>query len=235
MSAKQDPTRRAFVGGAVAGGGAVLLGTGLARGISAPAGLQEDPVKLPDLPYEKTALAPHISEETLSYHYGKHHSGYVKKLNAALEKTPAAPRDLEGIIRKQKDFPGLFNNAAQIWNHTFYWNSLSPRGGGAPKAALAKALTASFGSVEAFQKRFSEQAAGLFGSGWAWLVKTEKGKLDILQTKDAGTPLTDGLVPLFTCDVWEHAYYIDYRNGRKAYIEAFWNLANWDFVEKNLG
>ncbi|CAM2067655.1 Superoxide dismutase [Sulfidibacter corallicola] len=189
-------------------------------------------VTLPELPYAKDALAPHISAETLDFHYGKHHAGYVTKLNAAIEGTDFEHASLEDIIMKSEG--GIFNNAAQIWNHTFYWNSLSPNGGGEPSGALADAINASFGSFEAFKKEFTAKAGTLFGSGWAWLVKNREGKLEIVQTTNAGCPLTDGLVPLLTCDVWEHAYYIDYRNARPKYVDAFWSLVNWDFAASNL-
>ena len=188
---------------------------------------------LPDLPYARNALAPHISEETLDYHYGKHHASYVDKLNAAIEGTDDADKSLEDIIKGASG--GLFNNAAQVWNHTFYWNSLSPNGGGEPEGALADAINASFGSVDAFKEKFNESAAGNFGSGWTWLVQKADGSLDIVNTDDAETPVTDSnLTPLLTCDVWEHAYYIDYRNARPKYLEAFWNLVNWDFAAANM-
>lgn len=189
--------------------------------------------QLPELPYSKDALAPHISAETLEYHYGKHHAGYVTKLNAAVEGTPKAEMSLEEVIKTSEG--GLFNNAAQVWNHTFYWNSLSPDGGGEPTGELATLITDSFGSFATFKEQFSAAAAGQFGSGWAWLVKGTSGKLEIMATANADTPVTvDGVTPLLTCDVWEHAYYVDYRNARPKYIESFWNLVNWDFVETNL-
>lgn len=189
--------------------------------------------QLPELPYSKDALAPHISAETLEYHYGKHHAGYVTKLNAAVEGTPKAEMSLEEVIKTSEG--GLFNNAAQVWNHTFYWNSLSPNGGGEPTGELAKMISDSFGSFADFKDQFSSAAAGQFGSGWAWLVKKADGKLGVVATANAETPLThEGLTPLMTCDVWEHAYYVDYRNARPKYIESFWNLVNWDFVEANL-
>lgn len=188
---------------------------------------------LPELPYSKDALAPHISVETIEYHYGKHHQAYVTKLNAAVEGTPDADKSLEDLIKSSSG--GIFNNAAQVWNHTFYWNCLSPNGGGEPTGKVAEAINASFGSFENFKKEFTDKAATLFGSGWAWLVKGADGKLAIAQTANAGCPLTDNHTPLLTCDVWEHAYYVDYRNARPDYIAAFWNLVNWDFVEKNLG
>ena len=188
---------------------------------------------LPELPYSKDALAPHISVETIDYHYGKHHQAYVTKLNAAIEGTADADKSLEDLIKSSSG--GIFNNAAQVWNHTFYWNCLSPNGGGEPTGKVAEAINASFGSFENFKKEFSDKAATLFGSGWAWLVQGADGKLAIAQTANAGCPLTDGHTPLLTCDVWEHAYYVDYRNARPDYIAAFWNLVNWDFVEKNMG
>ncbi len=183
---------------------------------------------LPDLPYAKNALEPHISAETLDYHYGKHHQAYVDKLNAAVEGTPEADKSLEEIIRGASG--GTFNNAAQVWNHTFYWNCLSPNGGGEPDGALADAIKRDFGSFDNFKEKFSDSAVGNFGSGWTWLVQNEDGSLAIVNTDDADTPLTGSAKPLLTCDVWEHAYYIDYRNARPKYIEAFWKLVNWEFV-----
>jgi Fe-Mn family superoxide dismutase len=188
--------------------------------------------QLPELPYSKDALAPHISAETLEYHYGKHHAGYVTKLNDGVKGTEYAEMSLEDIIKKADG--GIFNNAAQVWNHTFYWNSLSPEGGGEPTGDLAQAINDSFGSFSDFKEKFTNAATGQFGSGWAWLVKNKDGKLDITSTANAETPLTTDATPLLTCDVWEHAYYIDYRNARPKYIESFWNLVNWDFVEANL-
>ena len=190
-------------------------------------------IELPQLPYSTDALAPHISPETLEFHYGKHHAGYVKKLNAAIEGTPMAEKSLEEIVKTSEG--GVFNNAAQIWNHTFYWNSLSPNGGGEPTGAIADAINSQFGSFAEFQEKFTAAAGTLFGSGWAWLVKNADGSLSIEQTTNAGCPLTNGQTPILTCDVWEHAYYIDYRNARPDYVKAFWNLVNWDFANKNLG
>lgn len=188
--------------------------------------------KLSELPYSKDALAPHISAETLEYHYGKHHQGYVNKLNAAVEGKPEADKSLEEIIKTSEG--GLFNNAAQVWNHTFYWNSLSPDGGGEPTGDLATALEKDFGSFTEFKDQFTAAAAGRFGSGWAWLVKNADKKLEITTTLNAECPITQkGVTPLLTCDVWEHAYYIDYRNARPKYLEAFWNIVNWDFAEEN--
>lgn len=189
-------------------------------------------ITLPDLPYSNDALAPHISPETLDFHFGKHHKGYVDKLNAALPGSDFENSSLEDIVKKSSG--GMFNNAAQIWNHTFYWNSLSPNGGGEPTGSLGEAISKTFGSFSQFKEKFSAAAAGQFGSGWAWLVKDSSGSLMIKATANAETPLTDtGVTPLLTCDVWEHAYYIDYRNARPKYIEAFWNLIHWDFAQSN--
>jgi len=187
--------------------------------------------KLPELPYAKNALEPHISAETLEYHYSKHHATYVDKLNGLLSGTEFENASLKDIIKKAKG--GIFNNGAQIWNHTFYWNCLSPDGGGKPEGVLGKAIEQVFGDFAKFKTQFSDSAATNFGSGWTWLVKNPDGKLEIVNTANAGNPLTDGKQPLVTCDVWEHAYYIDYRNARPKYIEAFWNLVNWDFAAQN--
>ena len=187
---------------------------------------------LPPLPYAMDALAPHISQETLEFHYGKHHQAYVTNLNKAIEGTDLAALSLEDVIRKSSG--GVFNNAAQVWNHTFYWNSLSPNGGGEPTGALRQAIEAKWGSVDAFKTAFSQSAAGNFGSGWTWLVKKPDGSLDIVNTSNAGTTVNTDDKALLTCDVWEHAYYIDYRNARPKYLENFWNLVNWDFAAANL-
>ncbi len=184
---------------------------------------------LPELPYPKTALQPHISEETLDYHHGKHHAKYVSNLNDLIPGTEFESLPLEEIV--QKSTGKIFNNAAQVWNHTFYWNCLSPDGGGDPTGPLAEALNGAFGSVGQFKEQFAAEAAGLFGSGWTWLVKKADGGLAIENAGNAGTPITaSGATPLLTCDVWEHAYYIDYRNARPKYLEAFWSLVNWDFA-----
>lgn len=188
--------------------------------------------KLPDLPYAMGALAPHISEETLEYHYGKHHATYVTKLNGLIPGTEFENASLEEII-KNAPAGGVFNNAAQIWNHTFYWHSLAPGAGGAPGGDLASAIEKAFGSVDDFKSKFTDSAVNNFGSGWTWLVKNGAA-LEIVNTSNAGTPLTDDKVPLLTCDVWEHAYYIDYRNARPKYLEAFWELVNWSFAAQNL-
>ena len=187
---------------------------------------------LPDLPYPENALEPHISAETLQFHHDKHHATYVQKLNGLIEGTEFESASLEDIIKNASG--GIFNNGAQVWNHTFYWNCLSPNGGGAPTAELAAAIDATFSSFDEFKARFSESAVTNFGSGWTWLVKNPDGTLEIVNTSNAANPMTDGKQPLLTCDVWEHAYYIDYRNARPKYIEAFWNLVNWDFVAQNL-
>jgi Fe-Mn family superoxide dismutase len=189
---------------------------------------------LPALPYGKDALSPHISEETLGFHYDKHHNTYVVNLNKLIQGTPFENATLEKIIADADAGP-LFNNAAQVWNHTFYWNSLSPEGGGAPSGALATAIDKAFGSLDEFKEKFSTMAATNFGSGWTWLVKNSDGSLEIINTSNAGNPMRDGKTPLMTCDVWEHAYYVDYRNARPQYVAAFWNLVNWSFAEANLG
>ena len=189
-------------------------------------------VILPELPYAKNALAPHISEETLNFHYDKHHRSYVNKLNTLIADSQWAKASLKEIIT---DATGaIFNNAAQVWNHTFYWHSLSPTGGGEPPQSVADILEKSFGSVEKFKEEMTARALGQFGSGWAWLVKTSDDQLTIQATANANNPLQEGLTPLLTCDVWEHAYYIDYRNARPKYLQAFWNVVNWDFLAKNL-
>ena len=188
--------------------------------------------ELPALPYEKDALEPHISAETLDFHYGKHHATYVTKLNGLIEGTDLASKSLEEIVKSSEG--GVFNNAAQIWNHTFYWHSLSPNGGGEPTGALADAINAKWGSFDDFKAAFNDKAVNNFGSSWTWLVKTADGSLDIVNTSNAATPITEeGVTPLLTVDLWEHAYYIDYRNARPSYVEAFWNLVNWDFVNAN--
>lgn len=188
---------------------------------------------LPPLPFAKNALAPHISEETLSFHYDKHHQTYVTKLNALVEGTEMASKSLEDIIKSSSG--GVFNNAAQIWNHTFYWNSLSPNGGGAPSGAIGDLIARDFGSFDKFKAEFTDNCINHFGSGWVFLCQKGDGKLVITQHHDAGSPLTDNSVtPLLTCDVWEHAYYVDYRNLRPKYVEAFWNLVNWEFANKNI-
>ncbi len=188
--------------------------------------------ELPPLPYDKNALEPTISAETIDYHHGKHHQAYVTNLNNLVAGTALEGKSLDELVTSTDG--GVFNNAAQVWNHTFYWNSMSPNGGGEPTGATADAINAAFGSFDAFKEQFNKAAATHFGSGWAWLVKDGEGKLSVVSTANAGNPLTDGLTPVLTCDVWEHAYYIDYRNARPAYLESFWKLVNWDFVAGNL-
>lgn len=188
--------------------------------------------KLPELPYAQDALEPNISAETIEYHYGKHHKAYVDNLNKIIPGTELEKSSLEDIVKKASG--GIYNNAAQVWNHTFYWNCLSPKGGDIPTGDLAKAVNKTFGSFEQFKEKFTSAAVTLFGSGWAWLVKMPDGTLAIEQAGNAGNPLKDSKKPLLTCDVWEHAYYIDYRNARAKYIEAFWKLVNWEFVARNL-
>jgi len=187
--------------------------------------------QLPPLPYALDALQPHISGETLEFHHGKHHQAYVTNLNNLVKGSEFENARLEEIIRKSSG--GIFNNAAQVWNHTFYWNCLSPRAGGEPKGPLAEAISRKFGSFSAFKEAFSKSAVGNFGSGWTWLVKKTDGAVDIVNTSNAATPLTGPDKPLLTCDVWEHAYYVDYRNRRPDYVAAFWNLVHWDFAAQN--
>ncbi|MCS5708846.1 superoxide dismutase [Fe] [Candidatus Berkiella cookevillensis] len=189
-------------------------------------------IELPALPYDLDALQPHISKETLEFHYGKHHRAYVDNLNKLIaDNTEFADQTLETIILKSSG--GIFNNAAQVWNHTFYWNCLKPNGGGLPTGKLAEAINQSFGSFEAFKEKFTQTAITTFGSGWAWLVKKQDGSIDLVSTSNAATPMTQNQKALLTCDVWEHAYYIDYRNARPKYLEHFWELINWDFVAEN--
>jgi Fe-Mn family superoxide dismutase len=187
--------------------------------------------ELPALPYAMDALAPTLSQETLEYHYGQHHQAYVTNLNNLIPGTEFESMGLEEIVMKSSG--GIFNNAAQVWNHTFYWNCLSPNGGGAPSGALAAAIDAKFGSFEEFKKQFNQAGATNFGSGWTWLVKNADGSLEIFNTSNAGTPMTSGKQALLTLDVWEHAYYIDYRNLRPKYLETMWHIVNWDFVAAN--
>lgn len=191
--------------------------------------------ELPALPYAINALEPHISQETLEYHYGKHHKTYVVKLNGLVEGTDLAEKSLEEIV--QTSTGGVFNNAAQVWNHSFYWHCLAPNGGGEPTGELADAIVKAFGSFAEFKAKFTDSAINNFGSGWTWLVKTEDGALEIVNTSNAGCPIAEEglkMTPLLTVDVWEHAYYIDYRNVRPDYMAAFWALVNWDFAAKNL-
>lgn len=187
---------------------------------------------LPELPYSKEALAPHMSQETLEYHHGKHHNAYVNNLNNLIKGTKYENMTLEEIILSSEG--PVFNNSAQIWNHTFFWNSLSPKGGGEPTGKALEAITKEWGSFEKFKEEFTKSAIANFGAGWTWLVKNKDGKLAIVNTSNAQTPITTGAIPLLTVDVWEHAYYIDYRNERPKFINGFWALANWDFVNANL-
>ena len=189
--------------------------------------------ELPPLPYEKNALEPHMSAETLEYHHDKHHNTYVVNLNNLIPGTEFENASLEEIVLKSSG--GIFNNAAQVWNHTFYWNCLGPNGGGAPTGAVAGAIDRAFGSFDAFKEAFIKSAVGNFGSGWTWLVKNDDGSVEIVNTSNAATPLRDGRTPLLTIDVWEHAYYIDYRNARPKYLEEIWKIVNWDFVAANYG
>jgi superoxide dismutase, Fe-Mn family len=188
---------------------------------------------LPPLPYPHDALQPHISKETLEFHHGKHHQAYVTNLNNLIKGGEFENLGLEDIIRKAQG--GIFNNAAQVWNHTFYWNSMAPKGGGQPSGALADAIKQKWGSFDAFKDAFSKSAASNFGSGWTWLVRKSDGSVDIVNTGNAGTPITGADKPLLTCDVWEHAYYIDYRNRRPDYVAGWWNVVNWDFAARNFG
>jgi Fe-Mn family superoxide dismutase len=186
---------------------------------------------LPPLPYEKDALEPYISAETLDFHHAKHHQAYVTNLNNLITDTEFAELPLEEIIVKAT--AGIFNNAAQVWNHTFYWNCLSPNGGGQPTGLLADAINTTFGSFDGFKEAFTKCAVTTFGSGWAWLVQNADGTIALVSTSNAGCPLTSFQKPLLTCDVWEHAYYVDYRNARPKYVEEFWKIVNWEFVAKN--
>ncbi len=188
--------------------------------------------ELPALPYAKDALEPHISAETLDFHHGKHHNTYVVKLNGLIPGTEFENKTLEEIVKTSSG--GIFNNAAQIWNHTFYWHCLAPNAGGEPTGALLDAIVASFGSFDAFKAQFTDSAINNFGSSWTWLVKNSDGSLEIINTSNAATPLTTDATPLLTVDLWEHAYYIDYRNVRPEYMNGFWSLVNWEFVSQNL-
>jgi Fe-Mn family superoxide dismutase len=187
---------------------------------------------LPPLPYAKDALQPHISAETLEYHYGKHHQAYVTNLNNLIKGTEFENLALEEIIKKSQG--GVFNNSAQVWNHTFFWNCMTPNGGGAPTGKVADLINAKWGSFDKFKEELQKSAVGNFGSGWTWLVQKPDGSVDIVNTSNAGTPLTTENKALLTVDVWEHAYYIDYRNARPKFVEAWWNVVNWDFVNQNL-
>jgi Fe-Mn family superoxide dismutase len=187
--------------------------------------------KLPPLPFDRAALAPTLSEETIDYHYGKHHQTYVDNLNKLVPGTEHENKTLEQLIMTTSG--GLFNNAGQVWNHNFYWNCLTPKSQIEPKGKLADAIVKKFGSFEEFKKQFSQTAITTFGSGWGWLAKNNEGELELVSTSNADTPMTKHKKALLTCDVWEHAYYIDYRNARPTYLDKFWSLVNWDFVEDN--
>ena len=189
-------------------------------------------IELPALPYDRTALEPYISGETIDFHYGKHHQAYVTNLNKLIAGTEFADLPLEEIIRKSQG--GMFNNAAQVWNHTFYWNCMKPNGGGEPTGKLAELINKAFGDFAKFKEEFAKIAVGTFGSGWGWLVQRPDGSLALVSTSNAATPLTGEDKALLTCDVWEHAYYLDYQNQRPMYVEQFWNVVNWDFVASNL-
>lgn len=190
--------------------------------------------KLPDLPYARNGLEPHISAETLDYHYGKHHQAYVTNLNNLVKGTEFENASLEDIVRKAPA-GGIFNNAAQVWNHTFYFTGMSPKGGGQPTGALAKAIDAAFGSFADFKTKFTASAVGNFGSGWTWLVRNAAGGVEIVNTSNADTPLRTANVPVLTVDVWEHAYYVDKRNARPAYVEAWWNVVDWNVAAQRFG
>ncbi|HSM28572.1 MAG TPA: Fe-Mn family superoxide dismutase [Thioalkalivibrio sp.] len=189
--------------------------------------------ELPALPYEKNALEPHISAETLEFHHDKHHATYVTKLNGLLPGSEFENASLEDIIRNAPA-GGIFNNGAQVWNHTFYFNCMSPNGGGEPSGKVADAINAAFGSFAAFKEKFADMAVNNFGSAWTWLVQNADGSVEIVNTSNAANPIRDGKTPLLTVDVWEHAYYIDYRNLRPKYLEGFWHVVNWDFVASQM-
>ena len=190
-------------------------------------------IELPKLPYKRDALEPHISQRTIDFHYGQHHAGYVKNLNNLIENSRFEKMSLEEIIKNSEG--SIFNNAAQVWNHTFYWNCMTPNANTKPQARLLNAIERDFGSFESFKQLFTKQAATLFGSGWLWLVQDNEGKLSLMQTSNAETPISqDNLKPLLTCVVWEHAYYLEQQNLRLAYINEFWQIINWQFVEKNM-
>ena len=186
--------------------------------------------ELPKLPFKLNALEPYISKKTLEFHYGKHHQAYVNNLNKLTRGTKFENKTLKDIIKEAEG--GIYNNGAQVWNHTFYFESFSSEGGGEPAGELMEAINKSFGSFSEFKEKFTNAAATLFGSGWVWLIKDNNGKLDVIQESNAGNPIRNGLKPILTCDVWEHAYYLDYQNKRPDYIEAFWNLINWDIIGK---
>jgi Fe-Mn family superoxide dismutase len=226
--------RREFLAWSIKAGAALMVpfnGVGCQRQADSTA------IALPDLPFAKDALEPHISSRTIEFHYGKHHQGYVGKVNTLAKETSFAGMPLESIVRKSagdKKYSAIFNNAAQVFNHNFYWNSMRPDGGGPPKGEIMDRIQASFGSYDAFRSAFVNSATTQFGSGWTWLVKRDEA-LEIMSTGNAGTPIAKDISPLLVVDVWEHAYYLDYQNRRRAYVDAFLNhLVNWTFAEKNL-
>lgn len=229
--------RRQFLGALLAGSAVLATGGLMSPRLTRAAEVAKGPFSLPPLPYAENALDPYISAQTIGFHYGKHHQGYVNKLNELVAGTPLAEQSLEAVIQAsagKADQVAIFNNAAQVWNHTFYWNSLRPKGGGKPDDALAALIDRSFGSYDAFKAEFAKAATGQFGSGWAWLVK-EGDKLIVTRTGNADTPIAHGQKPLLTVDVWEHAYYLDYQNRRADYVNALLDhLLNWDFAARNL-
>lgn len=225
--------RRDFIAGSlVAGAGLWTMGrlSAAEPPFATSKGDAKMPFQQPPLPFAMTAMKPFLSEEQLTYHYGKHHAAYFKNLNGLVEGKPEAGMTLREVV-VQSTGP-VFNNAAQAWNHSFYWDCMIPDGGGEPKGELAAAITRDFGSFEAFKKAMSEAGVKLFGSGWAWLAADKQGKLEIMPLGNADTPLKHGKEPILTVDVWEHAYYVDYRNERPKYVDGFWNVVNWPFVEK---
>ncbi|MEJ5349832.1 MAG: superoxide dismutase [Desulfosoma sp.] len=233
---REGMSRRTFVQG-VTLGAALLAMPGAIRPVMAQAGGKGSAWDVPPLPYEECALEPYLSAKTLSFHFGKHHQGYASKLKELVQGTPFAAMSLEDIIKTtagQANHQAIFNNAAQVWNHTFYWRSMKPKGGGEPEVALMQRFIKDFGSFQAFKEQLRTAALGVFGSGWAWLVE-DGGVLKIVQTSNADTPIAHGQKPLLTIDVWEHAYYLDYQNRRTDYVQAFLeHLVDWSFVEKNL-
>ena len=230
--------RRDFLAGSLAAGTGLLLPAPPRAAVAAEArtpqsttkGAKRMPFQQPPLPYALDALKPFLGEEQMSYHYGKHHAAYFKKLNLLTENKPEAELPLREVVIKAEGV--IFNNAAQAWNHTFLWNCMAPKGGGEPQGKLGEAIVSTFGSFQNFRKAFSDAAVNLFGSGWAWLAADKSGKLEIMALGNAGTPLKHGKEPVLTVDVWEHAYYIDYRNDRAKYVEGFWNVVNWDFASR---
>jgi superoxide dismutase, Fe-Mn family len=226
--------RRQFLRGTLAAGTGIVLGSRLTAAEPKPLLTKGDskmPFQQPPLPFAMTALVPFLSEEQLTYHYGKHHAAYFKNLNGLVEGKPEASLSLKEVVAQAPAGP-VFNNAAQAWNHSFYWDCMMPHGGGQPKGDLATAIQRDFGGFEDFKKAMSDASVKVFGSGWGWLAADKQGKLEIMALGNADTPLKHGKEPVLTIDVWEHAYYVDYRNERPRYVEGFWNVANWDFAEK---